>query len=182
MTKPDHLRALTHKGFTLVELLIVVIILAILSGILVPQFVYSVDDAKLSALDTTLANSRAAVELYYQHHGHYPSAVTTVGLTCGPAGGTTGAGAADSEEALLEHLSLYSNFAGEACTIADANFRYGPYMKKNTLPGNPFTNNGTTVVVTAGLLGMVGVGTTGGWRFDNKTGQFIADHTDYDDR
>lgn len=181
MTKPDHLRALAHKGFTLVELLIVVIILSILAGILIPQFGYTTDDAKVSALDTTLASSRAAIDLFYQHHGYYPSAVTALGVACGPAGGTTGAGLADSEVAFLEHLSLYSNFAGEACTFSTAEFKYGPYMKKAAMPVNPLTDNATTVVVTAGVLGMTAGGTTGGWRFDNKTGQFIADHIDYDD-
>lgn len=182
MTKPDHLRALAHEGFTLVELLIVVIILSILAGILIPQFGYTTDDAKISALDTTLASSRAAIDIFYQHHGYYPSAVTAVGALCGPAGGATGAGLADSEAAFLEHLSLYSNLAGEACTISDnVVFKYGPYMKKAALPVNPLTANAVTVVVTAGLLGMTAGGTTGGWRFDNKTGQFIADHTDWDD-
>ena len=181
MMKQDHLRALAHEGFTLVELLIVVIILSILAGILIPQFGYTTDDAKVSALDTTLASSRAAIDIFYQHHGYYPSAVTAVGALCGPAGGTTGAGLADSEAAFLEHLSLYSDVAGEACTIADAAFKYGPYMKKATMPVNPLTGNATTVVVTVGALGMTAGGTTGGWRFDNKTGQFIADHTDYED-
>ncbi|MEQ8659776.1 MAG: prepilin-type N-terminal cleavage/methylation domain-containing protein, partial [Gammaproteobacteria bacterium] len=66
-------------GFTLVELLIVVIILAILAAIVVPQFSSATDDAKLSSLDTTLANVRAAVDLYYQQHGAYPGDLTSVG-------------------------------------------------------------------------------------------------------
>ena len=55
-----------HAGFTLVELLIVVVILAILAGILVPQFSSATDDAKMSSLDSNLSNTRSAVELYYQ--------------------------------------------------------------------------------------------------------------------
>ena len=61
------------QGFTLVELLIVVIILAILAAIVVPQFSSSTLDAKESALDSTLANFRSALDLYYQQHGsRYP--------------------------------------------------------------------------------------------------------------
>ena len=72
------LRKIIQQGFTLVELLIVVIILALLAAIVVPQFASSTDDAKLASLDTTLANVRAAVDLYYQQHGEYPGELTAV--------------------------------------------------------------------------------------------------------
>ena len=172
-----------QAGFTLVELLIVVVILAILAGILVPQFSSATDDAKMSSLDSNLSNTRSAVELYYQQHGHYPGSVTAAGSACaaGP-GGTTGTGAADAEAAFLSHLSLYTDINGEGCTKSDTAFKYGPYMKKSTMPANPFTNVGTVLMSTTGALGMVSVVTTGGWKFDTGTGQFIADHTSYDDR
>ena len=172
------------SGFTLVELLIVVVILAILAGILVPQFSSATDDAKMSSLDANLANMRSAVELYYQQHGHYPGGKTAIGANCaaGP-GGTTGTGATDTEAAFLSHLSLYTDINGEGCTKSDTtDFKYGPYMKKSTMAINPFTNSGTVAVSVAGALGMVSVSTTGGWKYDIKTGQFIADHTTYDDR
>jgi general secretion pathway protein G len=170
-------------GFTLVELLIVVVILAILAAILVPQFSSATDDAKLSSLDSNLANIRSATELYYQQHGHYPGSVTAAGSNCasGPSG-TTGTGAADSEAAFLSQLSLYTDINGEGCTKSDDDFKYGPYMKKATMPQNPFTNNATVSMSTAGALGMTSGSTTGGWKYDVKTGQFIADHSDYDDR
>ncbi len=174
---------LQEQGFTLVELLIVVVILAILAGILVPQFSSATDDAKLSSLDATLSNTRSAIELYKQQHGHYPGSKTAVGANCaaGPAG-TTGTGAADSEAAFLSHLSLYTDINGEGCTKSDANFKYGPYMKKSTMAQNPFTNSATVAIETAGALGMTSASTTGGWKYDVKTGQFIADHCSYDDR
>ena len=47
-----------QSGFTLVELLIVAIILAILAAIVVPQFASSTDDAIDSALRSNLSGIR----------------------------------------------------------------------------------------------------------------------------
>ena len=58
-----------NKGFTLVELLVVVVILAILAGIVVPQFASSTDDAESAAVDYTLSTVRVAIDLYYQQPG-----------------------------------------------------------------------------------------------------------------
>ncbi len=61
--------AISHNrqaGFTLVELLIVAIILAILAAIVVPQFANTATGAGESALRTNLAGIRSSVELYRQ--------------------------------------------------------------------------------------------------------------------
>lgn len=179
----NRLRTGSCRGFTLVELLIVVIILSILAAIVMPQFTSATEDAKLSTLDNSLANMRSIIDFFYQQHGFYPSGVTSAGGACaaGP-GGTGGTGAIDSAVAFREQLTLYTDMAGVACTKADADFRFGPYLKKATIAQNPYTNTATIVVVTTGTLSLVAAGTTGGWRFDNKSGKFIADHTSYDDR
>ncbi len=164
------------KGFTLVELLIVVIILAILAAIVVPQFASTTDDAKLSALDTTLSNMRAAIDLYYQQHGEYPGILTAVAGTCsGTAGTGTGGTGATAATAFLDQLSMYTDADGKACSISDTTYKFGPYLKKNVLPKNPITTISTLVVVNTGNLIMTGSATPAGWKFDVKTGKFIAD-------
>ncbi len=65
------------KGFTLVELLIVAIMLAILAAIIVPQFASTTTEAEESALKSNLAGMRAAIDLYRQQHGEYPGAVAS---------------------------------------------------------------------------------------------------------
>lgn len=171
------------SGFTLVELLIVVIILAILAAIVVPQFSNSTQDAKVSALDNTLANVRSAIDLYRQQHGSYPGLLTAV-PAAGCATGTKGVGAADTEAAFTEQLTLYTDLNGGACSIADATFKFGPYLKTadNSLPQNAVTENNAVVISTTGDLAMTSAQTPGaGWKYDTVSGKFIADDVDYAD-
>ena len=159
------------RGFTLVELLIVVIILAILAAIIIPQFTGATDDAAQAAYDTNIANVRAAIDLYRQQHSDYPGAVTSSGATC--VNGAAVAGAV-GEAAFIAQLRNYTNAAGLACTGTDPDqFKYGPYLKDD-LPDNPLGTNNTVTIVTNGVLGLTSGG-TGGWRFDSVTGEFIGD-------
>jgi general secretion pathway protein G len=54
----------TRKGFTLVEILIVVVILGILAAIVIPQFTNASTEAKESNLKSNLQTVRAQLELY----------------------------------------------------------------------------------------------------------------------
>jgi len=161
------------KGFTLVELLIVVIILAVLAAVVFPQFSASTNDAKSAALQSNLTNIRSAIEFYYQEHGEYPGANIATGATCG-TGAAVSAGAANSQEAFVAQLTRYTNDDGEACTGKDATFKYGPYIKGN-IPDNPEGTSNTVVVTSTGVLGLT-TASAGGWRYDTVTGEFIGDH------
>src|SRR5687767_15385267 len=59
----------TNKsGFTLVEILIVVIILGILAAIVIPQFTNASQDARRSSLASQLQTLRSQIELYKLQH------------------------------------------------------------------------------------------------------------------
>ena len=162
----------TQRGFTLVELLIVVIILAILAAIIIPQFTAATDDAEQAAYDTNLANIRSAIDLYRQQHNDYPGAVASSGATC--VNGAADGGAA-GQAAFITQLTRFTNSAGEACTGFDAaQFRFGPYLKDG-VPNNPLGTSNAVTVVSDGVLGLTSGG-TGGWRFDSITGELIGDH------
>ena len=160
-----------RRGFTLVELLIVVIILAILAAVAIPQFAASTDDARNAALDTTLSNMRAALDLYYQQHGEYPSR------------NGDGTNAADSNAAFLSQLTQYTDANGDVALTKDVTHVYGPYLRKAEIPAEPISETNALEIETAGALGMVATaGDPGGWKFDNRTGQFIVNDAAYDDR
>jgi len=66
------------SGFTLVEILIVVIILGILAAIVIPQFTNASQDARKNSLTSQLQTIRSQVELYkMQHLDKLPPALTT---------------------------------------------------------------------------------------------------------
>ena len=66
-----------EKGFTLVEILIVVIILGILAAIVVPQFADASSDAKLSSLKSNLQTVRSQIQLHnIQNSGTLPTVAT----------------------------------------------------------------------------------------------------------
>jgi general secretion pathway protein G len=60
------------NGFTLVELVVVVLILGILAAIAAPKIITNTGDAEDSGIAQTLSNVRDAIELYRAENGVYP--------------------------------------------------------------------------------------------------------------
>ena len=102
--------ARTRKtGFTLVEILIVVIILGILAAIVIPQFTNASQDARESALLSQLQTLRSQIELYkLQHKDKLPDLVTS-----------------------WDPMTTKTNIDGGAVAPLD----FGPYMQ--SAPTNP---------------------------------------------
>jgi len=116
-------------GFTLVEILVVVVILGILGAIVIPQFKPAATEAKTSRLCSDLQVIRVQIGLYkIQHNDNVPGTIAGVGFA--------------------EAMTQKTDRDG----VLDAAGAYGPYVPK--IPTNPF-NDLDTIEVD----GVVGGGT-----------------------
>ncbi len=69
-------RHTARRGFTLVEILIVVVILGILAAIVIPQFSNASGDARNTNIQTTLGSIRAQIEIFKGQHNDQPPQLT----------------------------------------------------------------------------------------------------------
>jgi len=161
-------RVNNRDGFTLIEMLIVIIILGILAMVIIPQISVSTDDAKVSTLKTNLGGIRSAIEMYYaQHNQTYPG-VNAAGGTYGDAG---------SVLAFTNQLILFTNAAGTVSpTYHATNFPFGPYIKGGSLPQNPFKDNVVTIdtVSPTSITDRTPFTTVSGWTYRPAIGILFA--------
>ncbi len=145
------------SGFTLVEILIVVVILGILAAIVIPQFTEASTEAKLSALCTDLQTLRSQIELYKIQHNDVPPSFANY----------------------VAQMTTYSDIDGATAAAKTVVFCYGPYIQK--VPVNQF-NNRLDALGIHGLLDNSGTAgdNIGSWEYTEGTGEIYADD-DYDE-
>ena len=156
----------TKKGFTLIEILIVVIILGILAAIVIPQFSNASTAAKASSLATAGQTLRSQVAYYkLQHNDKLPG---------------TGSGTTFSSDQFWTDMTTQTDASG-AAYVAGTSLTgpFGPYMQ--SIPANNI--NGASTVFDAALLPGSTVGTVCGWEYDfnsgNGTGRLYGTGTDF---
>lgn len=71
MKKPKN--SSKKKGFTLLELMVVLVILGALIGLIAPNILGRSDDAKISVAKTQMSNIISALNFYKLDNGNYPS-------------------------------------------------------------------------------------------------------------
>ena len=143
------------SGFTLIEILIVVIILGILAAIVIPQFTEASSDAKESSLVSNLQTLRSQMGLYkVQHNDQYPN-TSDAGVTI------------DNDiNNFIARLTSKTLVTG----AIDATGEFGPYMPN--VPENPFQFNDQAPKYRFGA----NPGTDAAhWCFDPATGNIWAD-------
>src|SRR4051812_389115 len=135
-----------RKGFTLIEILIVVIILGILAAIVIPQFTNASKEAKQSSLVTMVQSLRSQIALFKLQHNDMLPGATALKDT----GGTW------SETAFWDQMTKFSDLAGTPATAKNtgAGIVYGPYMQ--SIPVNPLVATANASKVKDGVFDPTG--------------------------
>ena len=68
----------SERGFTLVELMVVVAIIALLASVVIPNFVHARAQAAVSQSEANIKQIATALELYYTDKEDYPAGQKTV--------------------------------------------------------------------------------------------------------
>lgn len=112
-----------NRGFTLLEIIVVVFILSLLAAIVAPRLMGRTDDARIAEAKVQIRNFETALKLFKLDNGYYPS--TEQGL-----------------EALTER---------PATGKSAPNYREGGYLEQKKIPLDPWGN--PYVYVSPGLRG-----------------------------
>lgn len=100
-----------HKGFTLIELMVVIVILGILAGLIVPKIMNRPDEAKMLKAKMQIESIGTALKLYKLDVGTYPT----------------------TEQGLQALVSAPE-------TSGNSKWRKGGYLDKGKVPNDPWGN------------------------------------------
>ncbi len=142
-----------RNGFTLIEVLIVVVIMSVLAATIIPQFASSTNDAKASALKYDLHAFRQSIEIYKLQHNGIPPALTA---------------------SSLPGLVLCHEFIGrqQRCKCDGCHAHVGAIHPRGALPPNPY--DGKTTVSQTAVFPPTATTAAGGWLYEPTSGQIAA--------
>lgn len=136
------------RGFTLVEVLIVVVILAILAATIIPQYASSTNEARSSNAVYNLHVLRSQIDLFRAQHEDVNPTLADI----------------------TDQLTKTTDFTG----ALDPNGDFGPYVQQ--IPENPFTKD--TSFVAPAAVPPQAAEAVGGWLYDENTGQIWINEAD----
>ncbi|MBW4055145.1 MAG: type II secretion system major pseudopilin GspG [Proteobacteria bacterium] len=102
-----------RKGFTLIEIMVVIVILALLAALVAPKLMGRADDAKITDAHVQIKNIETALKLYKLDNGNYPT--TEQGLSALVTKPTVG--------------------------VIPKSYKEDGYLEKKTIPKDPWGND-----------------------------------------
>jgi general secretion pathway protein G len=154
------------RGFTLVEILIVVIILGILASLVIPQFSNASQQARENTLKDELRYLRTQVTVFKAQHNDVPPGYPGLDPSATPD-------AATLVSQMTEHSDVYGNLSAAAAT----SFPYGPYLSQ--MPVNP-VNGKNTILMIPNNASLPAPDNSTGWIYQAQTQQIMANSTGND--
>jgi len=152
------------RAFTLVEILIVVVLLAVLAAIVLPSLSKGTTMAKESALASELGMLRRFILVYASQH-----------LEVAPGYPNGDTSAAPTNAAFRDQAMLSSNASGQTAAVGTPGFKYGPYLSR--IPANPFNEKDTIEMLANGQAFPAAADDSHGWICKPETGEIRADNT-----
>lgn len=143
-------------GFSLVELVVVIVILGLIAAIAVPRYTKGSKDAQANAVLQTLEVVRGAIDHYFAEHGKYPG--------YDPSNG------APADTWFINQLTQFSDEAGDVSRMPTSTHIYGPYLRE-PFPTNPF-NDKSNVRVRATSSTAIAKNISG-WIASLDNGEFV---------
>src|SRR5688500_15617836 len=129
---------LARAGFTLIEILIVVVILGILAAIVVPELSSASRQAREGVLKDDLRFMREQITRYMIQHDDDPPGY--------PAGGDITQ--TPDQSHFISQMTRFTDGVGNTAGAYSSQYRYGPYLTK--IPENPLSSRNEILVVPNG--------------------------------
>jgi len=149
-----------HDGFSLVEILVVVVLLGILAAVVIPQFTSAGEDARTSAMAEDLRATRMHLSVYKAQHEGIPPGYPANGGAPDPA-------------TFVAQMTLASNPQGQTGPIGTPGLDFGPYWKQ--APSNPINALNTVNIIGDGEALPAEASGGFGWVYQPETLTFRSD-------
>ena len=137
----------TTRGFTLIELMVVVSIIGVLAAVLVPGVSKLVDNARVSKTAADLTTIRNAMDIYLADVGSYPPSVQDWGRAWGADVGLSDRGQVHSSHVSVWHGPYLKDWPTKTawggpvgCAAVGAYYVHIPigWIDKDGIPGNDY--------------------------------------------
>ena len=155
-----------HRGFTLIDVMLTVVILGILASFVMPQVATATRQTREVTLADTARFMRGQLEIYKaQHRDTFP------GYLDGNVNSMP------TEPVFVLQLLGYTDEYGHVSSVPSGNVRRGPYLSK--MPVNPI-NGLTSVRMVANGQAPPAPDNSTGWTYRADTGAFLVNSTGTD--